>query len=425
MAHRVVMPTFGMYTAEATLSRWLVPAGTRVEAGDSIVEIEAEKASYEVEAPASGILHPTAAEGQALTVEGLIGWILAEGEAPPGDVTPATAPTDRIPQPPAVPAPGFKASPAARRLAVEKGVDLAGLTGTGPGGRIVEADVLAAAGQAVPHPAAELARKIRRHCVLMTSRANASHIGSSLSTADLLAVLYGQFLRFDPQRPDWPDRDRFILSKGHGCAALYAVLAECGYFPVERLDTFYQDGSPLAGHATHKDVAGVEVSTGSLGHGLSLGAGMALAAKRDRRGHRVWCMLSDGECDEGSVWEAALFAPHHRLDNLVAIVDYNKIQSFGAVKDVLDLEPLGEKWRAFGWGVREIDGHDLAAIEQAYAAVPFVPGKPSCIVAHTIKGKGVSYMEGKLLWHYRAPRGEDLQAALREIDALRELEEPA
>ncbi|MFL6198396.1 MAG: E3 binding domain-containing protein [Thermoanaerobaculia bacterium] len=421
MAHRVVMPTFGMYTVEATLSRWLVPAGAPVQAGDPIVEIEAEKASYEVEAPASGIVHPTAAEGAALTVEGLIGWILAEGEAPPGDavVTPdvnvgaglVPAREGEAPLPPAL-----KASPAARKLAAEKGIDLSTLAGTGPGGRIVEADILAASRQAAPHPAAGLARKIRRHCVVMTGRANASHIGSSLSTADLLAVLYARFLRFDPQRPDWPERDRFILSKGHGCAALYAVLAECGYFPVERLDTFYQDGSPLAGHSTHKDVPGVEVSTGSLGHGLSLSAGMALAAKRDGEIRRVWCMLSDGECDEGSVWEAALFAPHHRLDNLVAIVDYNKIQSFGTVKAVLDLEPLGEKWRAFGWGVREIDGHDLGAIEEAYASVPFVPGRPSCIVAHTIKGKGVSYMEGKLLWHYRAPRGEDLETALREID---------
>jgi transketolase len=421
MAHRIVMPTFGMYTAEATLCRWLVPAGTRVEAGDPIVEIEAEKASYEVEAPASGILHPTAAEGAGLTVEAMMGWILAEGEAPPGDAAVASAVDDVEAGTSPAPtlesgSPALKASPAARRLAAEKGVDLASLTGTGPGGRIVEADVLAAARQAAPHPAAELARKIRRHCVLMTGRANASHIGSSLSTADLLAVLYGKFLRFDPQRPNWPDRDRFILSKGHGCAALYAVLAECGYFPVEHLDTFYQDGSPLAGHATHKDVPGVEVSTGSLGHGLALAAGMALAAKRDRRDHHIWCMLSDGECDEGSVWETALFAPHHRLDNLVTIVDYNKIQSFGTVKEVLDLEPLGEKWRAFGWEVREIDGHDLGSIEQAYAAVPFVPGRPSCIVAHTVKGKGVSYMEGKLLWHYRAPRGEDLEIALREID---------
>jgi transketolase len=264
-------------------------------------------------------------------------------------------------------------------------------------------------------PASELARRIRRHSVLMTSRANASHIGSSLSMADLLAVLYSEFLRFDPQRPDWPDRDRFILSKGHGCAALYAVLAETGYFPVERLETFYQDGSPLAGHATHKDVAGVEVSTGSLGHGLSLGTGMALAGKRDGKSHRVWVLLSDGECDEGSTWEPALFAPHHRLDNLIAMVDYNKIQSFGTVKEVLDLEPLADKWRAFGWGVREIDGHDLAAIREAFAAVPFAPDRPSCIVAHTIKGKGVSYMENQLLWHYRAPRGADLETALREI----------
>jgi transketolase len=263
--------------------------------------------------------------------------------------------------------------------------------------------------------AAELARRMRRHSVLMTSRANASHIGSSLSMADLMAVLYGEFLRFDPQNPEWPERDRFILSKGHGCAALYAVLAETGYFPVERLETFYQDGSPLAGHATHKDVPGVEVSTGSLGHGLSLGTGMALAAKRDGQDRRVWCIVSDGECDEGSTWEAALFAPHHRLDNLVVIVDYNKIQSFGTVKEVLDLEPLADKWRAFGWGVREIDGHDLDAIRETYAAVPFVPDRPSCIVAHTIKGKGVSYMENQLLWHYRAPRGADLEIALREI----------
>lgn len=265
----------------------------------------------------------------------------------------------------------------------------------------------------------ELAYRIRRHCVLMTGKANASHIGSSLSMADLLAVLYARHLRFDPRRPDWPERDRFILSKGHGCAALYAVLAECGYWPVERLDTFYEDGSPLAGHATHKDVAGVEVSTGSLGHGLALATGMALASKRDGGTHRFWAMISDGECDEGSTWEAALFAPQHRLDNLAVIVDYNKIQSLGRVEEVIDLEPLADKWRAFGWGVREIDGHDLDAIEAAYAAAPFTEGRPSCIVAHTVKGKGVSYMEDKLLYHYRAPRGEDLDKALAELEAAR------
>jgi transketolase len=229
------------------------------------------------------------------------------------------------------------------------------------------------------------------------------------------------FLRYDASRPDWPDRDRFILSKGHGCAALYAALAEVGYFPVEKLDSFYQDGSPLAGHATHKDMPGVEVSTGSLGHGLALATGMALASRRDGGDHRFWVMISDGECDEGSTWEAALFAPQHRLDNVVVIVDYNKIQSLGRVAEVIDLEPLADKWRAFGWGVREIDGHDLEAIASAYAAVPLVAGRPSCIVAHTVKGKGVSYMEDKLLYHYRAPRGEDLERALAELEAARPL----
>jgi transketolase len=264
-------------------------------------------------------------------------------------------------------------------------------------------------------PVAELARRIRVHCVQMTSRANASHVGSALSTADLLAVLYGRILRFDPADPDWPDRDRFILSKGHGCSALYAVLAEAGYFAVDELETFCRNGSPLAGHATHKGMPGVEVSTGSLGHGLPLATGMALAGRRDRKDYRVFCLLSDGECDEGSTWEPALFAPHHHLDNLVAIVDYNKIQSLGRVEDVIDLAPLAEKWRAFGWGVEEIDGHDVDVIEQVLGSVPFVPGKPSCVVAHTVKGKGVSYMEDKLLWHYRAPLGELLDEALAEL----------
>jgi transketolase len=262
----------------------------------------------------------------------------------------------------------------------------------------------------------ELAKRIRKHCVCMTGKANASHIGSSLSAADILAVLYAKALRFDPQRPDWPDRDRFILSKGHGCAALYAVLAECGFFPMEWLDNYYQNGSPLAGHATHKNIPGVEVSTGSLGHGLALGIGMALAAKRDSSAYRVFCLLSDGECDEGSTWEAALFAPHHKLDNLLAIVDYNKIQSLGTVKEVMDLEPLAAKWRAFGWAVRELDGHDIVSLEEALTKVPYEPDRPSCIVAHTVKGKGVSFMEDKLLWHYRAPRGDDLERALAELE---------
>jgi transketolase len=249
----------------------------------------------------------------------------------------------------------------------------------------------------------------------MIHRAKSSHIGTNYSAAELLAVLYGKVLRVDPSYPEWPERDRFILSKGHGCAALYAVLAERGFFPLDWLGTFYQNGSCLAGHATHTGVPGVEVSTGSLGHGLSIATGMALAAKRDGKTYRVFVMLSDGECDEGSTWEAILFAPQHKLDNLIAIVDYNKIQSLGTVKEVINLDPFAEKWRAFGWDVRQIDGHNLGEIDEAFSSVPFQDGRPSCIIAHTIKGKGVSFMENKLLWHYRSPQGEEYEAALAEL----------
>jgi transketolase len=205
------------------------------------------------------------------------------------------------------------------------------------------------------------------------------------------------------------------LSKGHGCAALYAVLAERGFFPVEWLETYHLDGGRFAGHATHKGTPGVELSTGSLGHGLPVGCGMALAAKRDGRPPRVFVMLSDGECDEGSTWEAALFAPHHKLDNVVVLIDYNKIQSLGDVKDVLDLDPLVEKWRSFGWAARELNGHDLDALREVLTQVPLEAGKPTCIVAHTIKGKGVSFMEGKLQYHYTPARGNELAQALDEL----------
>jgi transketolase len=262
---------------------------------------------------------------------------------------------------------------------------------------------------------ARLARKIRLQALQMIYRAKSSHLGSAYSMADLLAVLYGGVLRIDPQKPDAADRDRFVLSKGHACAALYAVLAERGFFPQEWLQDFYQDGTRLAGHATHVGVPGVEVSTGSLGHGLPIACGMALAGKRDRQSYRVFTLLSDGECDEGSTWEGVLFAPHHELDNLIAIVDYNKIQSLGTVKEVLDLEPFAAKWKAFGWAVREIDGHDCAQIERALTKLPFEPGKPTCVVAHTVKGKGVSFMENKLLWHYRAPDGDEMARALAEL----------
>jgi transketolase len=267
--------------------------------------------------------------------------------------------------------------------------------------------------------AAELARTIRADALRMVHRANASHIGSCLSIADLLAVLYHDVLRVDPARPDWPDRDRFILSKGHAAAVLYAVLAERGFFPVAWLDDFCRDGSRLPGHVTSHQLPGVEVSTGSLGHGLAIGAGMALAARRAARPARAVVLLSDGELDEGSTWEAVLFAAHHRLDNLVAIVDYNKIQSFGRVADVLDLDPLADKWRAFRWSAREVDGHDLAAIGAALAALPFEAGRPSVLVAHTVKGKGVSFMEDDLAWHYRSPDAAQLARALAEIGADR------
>jgi transketolase len=237
--------------------------------------------------------------------------------------------------------------------------------------------------------------------------------------ADLLAVLYSGVLQVDPARPKWPDRDRFILSKGHGCAGLYAVLAERGFFPLSWLDDFYQNGARLSGHITDKGVPGVEVSTGSLGHGLSIACGMALAAKRDDQLFRVFALLSDGECDEGSTWESVLFAPHHGLDNLVAIVDYNKIQSLGPTHEVLNLDPLAAKWEAFGWAVREIDGHDFEQIVSALTRIPFQPGKPSCVVAHTVKGKGVSFMENQVLWHYRSPAGEEFSRALEELEAKR------
>jgi len=261
----------------------------------------------------------------------------------------------------------------------------------------------------------ELARRIRRHVVGMTSAGNSSHVGSSLSMADIVAVLYAGVLRVDPAQPRWDERDRFVLSKGHASAGLYAALAERGFFPLDWLDTHCRDGSHLSGHVTTKGVPGVELSTGSLGHGLPVATGMALAAQRAGRRHRVVALLSDGECDEGSNWEAILFAAHHGLDNLVAVVDYNKLQSLRSVEDTLRLEPFADKWRSFGWAVAEIDGHDHDAIRDAFADLPFHPGRPSCLIAHTIKGKGVSFMEGSVLWHYRSPQGAEFAAAMAEL----------
>ena len=261
-----------------------------------------------------------------------------------------------------------------------------------------------------------MAKRIRMSVLTMIRRGKSAHIGSNYSIVELLVVLYSCILRVKPGQPDWPERDRFILSKGHACAALYALLAELGFFPSEWLDTFYLDGSPLAGHATHS-IPGVEVSTGALGHGLPIAAGMALASKLDGNRYKAFALLSDGECDEGSVWESALFAQQHKLDNLIAIVDYNKIQSLGKVKDVMDLDPFADKWRAFGWSVREIDGHDLNQIKLTLSAVPFESGRPSCVIAHTVKGKGVSFMEHQLLWHYRWPHEGEFEAAVAELEA--------
>lgn len=261
----------------------------------------------------------------------------------------------------------------------------------------------------------QFARDLRRHAVLMTARGGGSHVGSNLSIADIVAVLYSSVLEVNPSDPYDHGRDRFILSKGHACAVLYAALALKGFFPRSWLDTFYLDGSMLAGHVTHRGVPGVELSTGSLGHGLPVAVGMATALRRTDAA-RVFVLLSDGECDEGSVWEAALFAGHHRVGRLTAIVDYNKIQSLGTTTETLDLEPFADKWRAFGWRVVEVDGHDHAQLHQALAGAQIAEGdRPTCVIAHTVKGKGVSFMEGSVLWHYRTAAGDELAQALAEI----------
>lgn len=263
----------------------------------------------------------------------------------------------------------------------------------------------------------DLARRIRIHALEMTSLGGSSHVGAVFSMADIVASLYGGVLKLSVSEPRHPDRDRFILSKGHAGAGIYAALAERGFFPVDWLKTHYQDGSRLSGHVSHKGIPGVELSTGSLGHGLSVAAGMAYSAKLDGGTHRVYCLMSDGECDEGSVWEAALFASHHRLERLIAVIDYNKIQSLGSVPETLALEPFADKWRAFGWGVVEVDGHDHQALRDTLDAVPAFEGKPTLVLAHTTKGKGVSFMENTVLWHYRTARGEEYAAALSELES--------
>jgi transketolase len=262
----------------------------------------------------------------------------------------------------------------------------------------------------------QFAKKVRQLSLKMVTRAKASHIGSALSIADIVAVLYSDVLRINHAQPDMLNRDRFILSKGHACVAVYAALAEKGFFPITELETYGQDYSNFMNHISHK-VKGVEFSAGALGHGLSFGAGKALAAKRLKADWRVFVLLSDGELDEGSNWEALMFAAHHGLDNLVAIIDYNKLQSLTTIENTLGLEPLVNKFKAFGWSVKEVDGHSHAQIKGALQKTPWSANKPSILIAHTTKGKGVSFMENSIEWHYRNPSPEQLLQALAELEA--------
>ncbi|MBI3683381.1 MAG: transketolase [Acidobacteria bacterium] len=261
----------------------------------------------------------------------------------------------------------------------------------------------------------DFCRKIRRHIVTMITQAKSGHPGGSLSAVETLAVLYREVMRHDPKNPQWPDRDRFVLGKGHACPVLYAVMAECGYAPVDQLKTLRKQGSIYQGHPDKRFFSALEASTGSLGQGLSIGIGMALAARLNGSPTRVYVMLGDGESQEGQIWEAAMFGSYHKLHNLVAIVDYNKIQLDGWVKDIMDLEPLADKWRAFGWHTIELNGHDIPALRAAFAEAAATKGRPTVLVAHTIKGKGVSFMENNPKFHGTAPSREEMEVALKEL----------
>lgn len=269
----------------------------------------------------------------------------------------------------------------------------------------------------------QLAWKIRRHGVEMTHLSGGSHIGAILSVADIIAFLYADVLRFDSKNPKWEERDRFILSKGHAGASIYAALAENGFFSIEELKTHYANGSRLSGHVSHH-VPGVDFSTGSLGHGLSVAAGMAYVAKKDGKKWKTYVVLGDGECDEGSVWEAVLFANHFRLNNLIAIVDHNHMQSLDFNENTIEIEDLGNKWKAFGWNVIETDGNNHYKLKKAFSKASKLqekePHKPVVIIANTIKGFGISFMENDILWHYRFPHdGWEYDCAVNELHKIR------
>ncbi|MDE2331462.1 MAG: transketolase [Bradyrhizobium sp.] len=280
------------------------------------------------------------------------------------------------------------------------------------------ADPVALARSPKPLPLDERSIHLRRLVVDALVGGERGHIGSSLSPIEILRVLYDDVLRHRPKQPNWPERDRCILSKGHGCLALYALLADKEYFPADLLSTFCRKGSILGGHPERGKVPGVEASTGALGHGLSIGVGMALAARMQKRDSRVFVIMGDGEINEGSVWEAAMSAGKHRLSNLVAIVDHNKIQSAGATAHIQELEPLLDKWRAFGFAAADVDGHDVAKLRVMFAGAPFDPERPTAIICHTVKGKGVAFAEHDPEWHHKSrvsrDLGEQLYAALEQ-----------
>ncbi len=260
-----------------------------------------------------------------------------------------------------------------------------------------------------------MAKKLRRHVIMMIGKAGSGHPGGSLSAAEIVTALFFKVLRHDPANPRWAERDRFILSKGHAAPILYATLAERGYFPVEELATLRILGSCLQGHCDMTATRGVEMSSGSLGQGLSFSIGIALAGRLDARDYRVYVLMGDGECDEGQVWEAAMASAHFKLDNLVAIVDHNELQIDGWNRDVMNLEPLAEKWKAFGWHAIEVNGHELSQLISAFDEAKRVKGKPTVIIAHTIKGKGVSFMENNVDFHGKAPTLAEMEKALEEL----------
>lgn len=262
------------------------------------------------------------------------------------------------------------------------------------------------------------ANAIRKHVLVMTHAAGSGHPGGSLSYADILATLYFRVMRHRPEAPHWDERDRLVLSKGHAAPAYYAALAESGYFPVEDLITLRKLGSKLQGHPSRSKTPGVEMSTGSLGQGLSVANGMALAAKLDGKGHRIYCLCGDGEMESGQIWEAAMLASHYRLDNVTAFVDKNSLQIDGPTEKIMSSEPLVEKWRAFGWNAIEINGHDIKEIITACERAKQVRGKPTMIIATTIKGKGVSFMEGSLKFHGKSPSDEELKKGLEELEGF-------